>query len=610
MRPAKQIHLMAAAIVAFLWIPVLSSGNMGIMGEVYRNGDRRETVSVEQSLKSYHAVETAPVIEPDKNQLKEKLAVLPSDSIPRQIGLARKTDRSPDPEVFKNFLKWQPVRDGGHTATMLVYSPEARALRAGFVVRNLPRTAEFRFFEITPRPGEASVVKITGKQIHRLLRQNQTKAPGHPDAGIYWSPMVNGEKMGLEIYLPPGVPSDRLAIAIPYISHIFALPGFFDDNTPSAQSYGDSNPCQNDVTCYSGWEEQRNAVAEIFFTENGNTYICSGTLLNDTDTASQIPYFITANHCIDSQPVASTLESHWFFESATCNSGMRNPAYTIRSGGSDLLWTQGLTQENLDSNQDITLLQLNDAPPEGAMLAGWNTFINQDQMTGIHHPKGDWKKISFGNPDDIYKCYDLNGVNYNCVPSSTGSFLRVEWTDGGTEEGSSGSGLFNTQGQLVGTLLGGGGGDCAGSESQYSSFGTAYDTGNLSQWLDPAPPVLGTVILTQNTPDVTLPEGSDALVYGTFPANHVVLESGAEAELINFPGQNTIQIQSDSSRFFVSRSGTVVFFEGSDGTKLKLPASTEVQTISFSDRVMTLTIHAGQVFLDDQVITATALPVD
>jgi RNase P/RNase MRP subunit p29 len=90
----------------------------------------------------------------------------------------------------------------------------------------------------------------------------------------------------------------------------------------------------------------------------------------------------------------------------------------------------------------------------------------------------------------------------------------------------------------------------------------------------------------------------------------VVLESGAKAELINFPGQNTIQIQSDSSRFSVSRSGTVVLFEGSDGTRLKIPASAEVQTIAFSDRVMTLTIHTGQVLLDDQVITEAALPVD
>jgi hypothetical protein len=116
--------------------------------------------------------------------------------------------------------------------------------------------------------------------------------------------------------------------------------------------------------------------------------------------------------------------------------------------------------------------------------------------------------------------------------------------------------------------------------------------------------------LTRDIPDVTLPAGSDAVVYGTFQANQVVLESGAKAELINFPGQNTIQIQSDSSRFSVSRSGTVVLFEGSDGTRLKIPASAEVQTIAFSDRVMTLTIHTGQVLLDDQVITEAALPVD
>jgi hypothetical protein len=611
MVPAKRRHLIAAAMVVSLWMTVLAYGNMSTMSEIFQSDNIRDTaVSFKESLKSFHAIETAPVIQPDKHSPKEKQISAPGGPIPRQIGMARKTDQSPDPEVFKKILKWRPVQDGGHTAAIIVYSPEARALRAGMIVGNLPRTTEFRFFEITSRPGEGAVTKVTGKQIHRLLRQNRTKAPDHPDAGTYWSPMVAGEKMGVEIYLPPGVHPGGLGIAIPYISHIYALPGFPDGDPPSLQNYGDSNPCQNDATCYSGWEVQRNAVAKIVFVEQGYSYICTGTLLNDTDTASQIPYFVTANHCIDSQPVASTLETHWFFESAACGSGTRHTAYTVKSGGSDLLWTRGLSRNSLDANQDLTLLRLNDTPPDGAMLAGWNTFIDQQQMTGIHHPSGDWKKISFGNPDDTYKCYDIDGDSYHCVTSATGSFLRVLWTDGGTEGGSSGSGLFNTQGQLVGTLLGGGGGDCAGSDSEYSRFGAAYDAGDLAQWLAPSPPVLGTVILTRDIPDVTLPAGSDAVVYGTFQANQVVLESGAKAELINFPGQNTIQIQSDSSRFSVSRSGTVVLFEGSDGTRLKIPASAEVQTIAFSDRVMTLTIHTGQVLLDDQVITEAALPVD
>ena len=36
------------------------------------------------------------------------------------------------------------------------------------------------------------------------------------------------------------------------------------------------------------------SVAKMVLTEDGATYICSGTLLNDTDPSSQVPYFCTA----------------------------------------------------------------------------------------------------------------------------------------------------------------------------------------------------------------------------------------------------------------------------------------------------------------------------
>ncbi len=76
-------------------------------------------------------------------------------------------------------------------------------------------------------------------------------------------------------------------------------------------------------------------------------------------------------------------------------------------------------------------------------------------------------------------------------------------------------------------------------------------------------------ILTQNSPDITIVIGDTAEIYGNAEINHVFLQSGATATLINFPGNNIITIQSDSSLFTVSRSGTCVTFEGTDGTFLK-----------------------------------------
>ncbi len=120
-----------------------------------------------------------------------------------------------------------------------------------------------------------------------------------------------------------------------------------------------------------------------------------------------------------------------------------------------------------------------------------------------------------------------------------------------------------------------------------------------------------TTILSNASPNHTVTSGSDEQVYGTSASNQIVLESGAKAELINFPGHNSIQIQSGLNLFTVSRSGTIVTFQDDSGTLLRIPATTDPQTIEFADQEpLTLSIHNGQVMLDDQVITTTAAAID
>ncbi|WP_289240874.1 hypothetical protein [Delftia sp.] len=57
----------------------------------------------------------------------------------------------------------------------------------------------------------------------------------------------------------------------------------------------------------------------MFYVQNGQGYVCSGTLINDK-AGSGTPYFLTANHCISTQTVASTLETSWFYRTPSCNS--------------------------------------------------------------------------------------------------------------------------------------------------------------------------------------------------------------------------------------------------------------------------------------------------
>lgn len=117
------------------------------------------------------------------------------------------------------------------------------------------------------------------------------------------------------------------------------------------------------------------------------------------------------------------------------------------------------------------------------------------------------------------------------------------------------------------------------------------------------------LVLTNTSPDATISAGSNTGVYGTSGANSITLESGAQAELLNFPGSNTITIEADSSIFTISRSGATVTFEGTDGTVLKMPATTISQSIVFDNGSLDLVINGGAVLLGEQEIGTTAVAV-
>ena len=135
---------------------------------------------------------------------------------------------------------------------------------------------------------------------------------------------------------------------------------------------------------------------------------------------------------------------------------------------------------------------------------------------------------------------------------------------------------------------------------------------DASQAIFRADPPASVHTLTDASPDITVPAGAITRIYGTTGVNRITLESKAQAELVNFPGENLYVIQSSAALFMVSRSGATVTFQGSDDTKLKMPATAYEQTIMFNDsNPMVLRITGNQVMLGDQVIgTETALIAD
>ncbi|MBW8312165.1 MAG: hypothetical protein K0M64_09045 [Rhizobium sp.] len=352
-------------------------------------------------------------------------------NVPTQIGVNRAV-QSP-----LQALKWLAA-PGGSVARIEITSPDALGMRVGLDVSGLPAGVELRFAgDLLPD----RISRVPVEQAKSLLAN-----------GVYWSPMTDGSTQVIEVFAPAGTPTAGLKLATPQVSHLLTNT---IEQFSLAKAIGDSGACNVDTKCREATLGQdfinaKNSVARMVFTDGG-TYTCTGTLLNDTDNNTQVPYFWTANHCIDNQTVASTLQTYWGFEATVCG-GSTPAANTLRSGGATYLYSE--------VNTDAALLRLNDTPPAGAYYAGWdaNQVPANANVLAIHHPAGDLKKSSLGN--------QISQDSYN---------IEVGWTSGTTEGGSSGSGLFTFGNgyQLRGGLYGGSA-SCANSGSLANTSNRDY----------------------------------------------------------------------------------------------------------------------------------------
>jgi lysyl endopeptidase len=367
--------------------------------------------------------------------------------LPLQIGFARAVA---EPTVNLSKLDWQIAEDGSRVATLKITSAGAVALRAGLQLSGVGA-------------GKPELVKLRfAGDDGRVFEQSGSVFAGGTEG---WSPAVQGDTVLVEIALPAGQYPENFSLKIPRLSHIDIAPtaSITDIHT---KAIGDSESCENDVVCRSnpstGFSNASKAVARMVFTQSGKSYLCSGTLLNNNNSPKRA-LFWTAAHCISTQAVADTLQTYWFYDAATCNGGTVSSATVTLSGGANL--------RHADTDRDTALLELKSTPPSGAFYAGWSSTAISATGTaieGIHHPAGDLKKYSLGSVTAVSSSFDGHSPLY-----------RVLWSDGTTEGGSSGSGLFtvNSSGnyQLRGGLYGGTASCSASSEPDYySSFAGVY----------------------------------------------------------------------------------------------------------------------------------------
>ncbi len=378
---------------------------------------------------------------------------------PTQVGIARSTGA----DALQGALprpQWTATADGT-AARIEVRSPGAAGLRVGLLLGSVDDRVELRFAG-SDDPSRV-VAAVTGRQA--LGRAS-------PDR-LYWTPSTDGEAQIIEIHVPAGVSVQNIRIEAPLISHLVATARTGFEMT---QSIGDSDgSCNVDTACRvttlgANFVKAKDSVAQMLFVIEADTYICTGSLLADTVSTTQIPYFYSAHHCISNQTVASTLETVWKYEATSCNSGVSGTTASL-TGGATYLYS--------NEDTDALLLRLNQSPPAGTTFSGWDSspLSMPANVTAIHHPRGDLKKVSLGQQTASSQ-YDI----------------EVAWTSGTTEVGSSGSGLFtsNASGYFLRGGLMGGSAACENSGSvsnpdnrdYYSRFDVAFPS--IRQYLAPS----------------------------------------------------------------------------------------------------------------------------
>jgi lysyl endopeptidase len=391
---------------------------------------------------------------------------------PLQVGRGRAMTQTDALDDLSALLRWSELPTGQFASALRIVSPGAQGIRLALRAEKLHPHARFTFVSAD----DEQVKPVSAMSIIDTVFRTRAAAPENPEDALYMGPLIEGDEVTLEILLPVGVSPASVSFSIPLISHVDILP--YQEKFALKQAQ--SGACNVDVSCRPEWESVAQGVARMLYTDTatGQSYVCTGTLLNDTRSTGT-PYFLTANHCLSTEAVAATLETYWFYQTETCG-GTLSPAAQARSG-STLLYTEAST--------DTTLLRLSQQPPSGVIYQGWATGLigTGETIGGVHHPAGDLQKVSIGQARGYAYCQ----TNWcSGADPSTATHIATNWSSGVTEPGSSGSGLFlpyDGRYFLTGQLTGGNS-SCENPTGVdfYGRFDTAYERA-LSRWLDPDP---------------------------------------------------------------------------------------------------------------------------
>jgi len=361
----------------------------------------------------------------------------------------------------------QETEDGGFVWAMRVESPDAQAIRLHFRNFSLPQNVEMYFF------GDGTIVDGPYTEV------------GRNGNGDFWTRSIASES-GIVLVRSVGAVSDadrrQISFVVSDLGHIRGRPPQPVVKSHDSWPCSDNAPCLVDANCGNAGpaEAAKDAVAKMEWIAGAFINTCTGGLLADTDPSTNVPLFLTANHCTSKS--VSNMEFFFNYTTSSCNGSC--PDSLVTGGNPPAPSAVGFTVLASGRSGDYTLGQLNEAPPSGAVFLGWtNAPIASSNGASLH-------RISNANyGPQVYSEHEVDPSSSTCRGWPRGERIYSVDITGATMGGSSGSPVVNASGEVVGQLSGCCGFNC-GNECDSANNWTvdgalAHYYGNVAAYLDP-----------------------------------------------------------------------------------------------------------------------------
>lgn len=322
----------------------------------------------------------------------------------------------------------------------------------------------------------------------------------NPTTTRYATEFIAGDELILEYVLPASGALPDLSISdVGYgYDHLTVVESQSQLRLTGSNTSG---TCNVNVNCSEGdeWQNQQKGVCYIQQRIGDYIYLCTGSLVNNT-ARDQKPYVLSAFHCFQDDASSSLVPDsiltqtlfYFHYSLSGCESTSTPSKPKVLTG------CRRIAYSPIQDGSDGMLLLLNHTIPStyDVYYNGWDrAAFSAVSGVGIHHPAGDYMKISTFGEMVPYPANWINTDNKDTTIANADLIVTFDQTKHGhgvTEGGSSGSPLFNQNGLIIGTLSGGGssceepnGINIYGKFSYHWDVYGNSDSTQFKNWLDP-----------------------------------------------------------------------------------------------------------------------------